>query len=1113
MTPSHRYLAERSRIDHIRAAVVQALSGRDMPVLWDGDPTSTYCVGVLTSSEEDSLDDGRATERRRRRKPIALGFSARIEPELSDVVGHLRLSLALYYRQVPTLVEQRAAPEETQAPQGEDNEEESLPGVGQGDPDARISLRIKYHRVEVDLPTVTFRTTCPADGRVVELDFAVANALLNERLQQVRSEIAADPRCWEGSTNYRVPRSALADETSYEEARRVAEPDLPIWRVILSGQLSNTGDGWRLSVLAENQSSGGGSQHPLELFDVRCRAILQNAQFVSRPFEAATKDYRYQTESWGRGVNAVLEVDPDDPHQAWTETLPLFEQPRTRTRHETVSNVQALAADPLGTLNRIALLLDKYATEWATYNEEWRDTPTYEERLKDLETFRREIQRFRFGIEVLSRDNRLLRGFQLANEAAAARPSRPLQSWRLFQLVFIVSQAPSLLAREQRDDEQLRRELEMIDVLWYPTGGGKTEAYFGAILMAMFYDRLRGKLRGTTAWLRYPLRMLSIQQLQRLTDFVVAAEQVRQANRLGGDRFTVGYYVGSSNMPNELTRYKARTQPIEVLLKEANKNEGDVASLHVLQRCPYCGAPQPRVEVDATPSVLRLRHRCAACKREAPIYLSDSEIYRYLPTVLVGTVDRLARAGQTDQFSHLFAQVDARCPQHGYFSFDQCVEGPVCKVKQVEQSPVDETYDPTPALLLQDELHLLKESLGTYDAHYEGFLDTAAACFGTGLPSKRLAATATIEGYEEHVRELYSRKARRFPAKGREEWDSAYAEHDTENPIARLYLGILPFGMDSDVVAKRIAKVVAEEAATYWTDPSRDKQLADLYDLALIYVNKKSAAGNIGARLKDEYQDERAVLSLTGDRSLDEVRAAIDRVEGDVALPYEQRLHTLLATSLISHGVDLDRLNVMAFVGYPGRAADYIQSSSRVGRSHVGLICTVFDPASTLDRSVYAHFHEYHERLYQLVQPVPINRFSEASIKRTLTGIYSALLLNVVAMLKRQAGEWKESLYPAAVMQRALARGVVSEEEMIDLLLQSYALNEYGLPTEVEVLLRKTISQGVRKAQQDIELEEEWATYQRLRPVPISSLREVEEQVKFYPARKAQRQIKLVRGY
>lgn len=1102
MTLAEEYLLERKRIDQLRKSIARDLSGRETSVLYDGQPANTYCVGVLSPTQEENGDDGRAA-RRRRRKPESIGLTARVGPNSGKIAGRLDLQLALYYRQVPAYAEHLEMLDQ-------ENKRLGLPSGQYGDPETKHQLRYKYRRRGVTISDLSFSAAVDSERGLTDIDFTAANRKVNAALQAVRREIEQDPRCWEGVQNYKIERGSLESEKSYEAARSKSDPRLPNWRAEISGHLTHTGDGWRLSLLLQNKSDDD-TIHPGELFDVRLEVQLEHGQFIPQPFVAASFDYRYRTQSWGRGINAVLKVNADDPQCVSTETLPVYEQPRARTRHEMVSDVKTLSSDQaLDKLHEIAALLEEYATKWSEHNGTYEGDASYEMREVDLAQYRQEIERFRYGIEALSRDERLLHAFKLANEAAATRPNRPLKAWRLFQLVFIVNQAPSLLVREHPSDAQLRKELNKVDVLWYPTGGGKTEAYFGVILMAMFFDRLRGKMLGTTAWLRYPLRMLSIQQLQRLTDFIVAAEQIRKVHNINGDPFTVGYYVGSTNTPNELTR-KYGQNPVDQLRREAELNDGDVKSLHVLQRCPYCGKPKPEVKVNASPTRLRLEHRCTGCDQVAPIYLSDSEIYRYLPTVLVGTVDRLARAGQTDRFSHIFGQVEKICPQHGGLSFDRCVEDAACKVSRRDWQSVSPITDPIPALLLQDELHLLKESLGTYDAHYEGFLDVAADRLGDGLPSKRLAATATIEGYEDHIRELYGRAGRRFPTKGLGEWDSAYAERDYEHPSARLYLGVMPCGLDNDVVAKRIAQVVAREAAQYWNDPDHNEEIANLYDLMLIYVNKKSTAGNVGARLKDEYQDERSVLSLTGDRSLDEVREAIDRIEGEMSLPFAERLKTLIATSLISHGVDLDRLNVMAFVGFPGRAADYIQSSSRVGRGHVGLVCIIFDPVSTLDRSTYTHFYEFHERLYQLVQPVPINRFSEASVRRTLNGLYSALAMNVLAHLKRRSGKFNDSLYSSTKMMQALAKGIVSEDEMIQLLVETYGIEEHGLPTEVENMLRDIISRGVRSAHQSIELEEDYATYQRLRPKPIASLREVEEQIEFVPSSKYRYQIEKMR--
>lgn len=1091
------YLAERTRVDHLRQAIVRALSGRDTLALLDYEPTSRYCVGILTPTPaEDQTADPIRALRRTRRKPDALGFAARVQPENGRIAGSLTAHFALYYRQVPAFDEQRPA---------------------EGDPETSGRLRQKYARVDVEVTDLPLEVDLPSGATNVVIDLAAANARLHEHLSAVVAGIGADRSCWPGKQgNLSVHRGALASAEQYAAALPKGSPALPVWQPVLRGDLTTTGDGWRLSLWLQNRTDpANDTQHPEELFDAGVALQLSCGRLVAEPFAAAELDYRYGSRSWGRGNNAVLEVG-DDGRSAWTETLPVYEQPRTRSRGTTDACRPETLAGPetLAALEALARQLDDEAERWATANVPFVADPTFAAREQDLARFAQEIARFRAGIDALRHDTRLLRAFRLMNDAARTRHvGNRMTAWRLFQVVFIVSIAPSLLAREQRDDDALRRELEQVDVLWFPTGGGKTEAYFGVILMAMFYDRLRGKTRGTTAWLRYPLRMLSIQQLQRLIEFVAAAEDLRAASGLEGDPFWVGYYVGSSNTPNELT-WRSAPHAIERLAASAAQHDGDVIDLHVLQRCPYCGATQPRVEVDADTAVVRLYHRCRndACRRIAPIYLSDSEIYRYAPTVLVGTVDRLARAGQTDLFSHIFGQFNMICPQHGYTSFGSCVE-PACTCKPATFQPIAPIYDPIPALLLQDELHLLKESLGTYDAHFEGFLDAAARRFGTRLPSKRLAATATIEGYGQHVREIYGNDARRFPEKGRGEFESAYVEPNLESPVGRVYLGILPIGVDSDEVVARIAEVVDAEAAAYWADPAADQQIAGRYDLSLIYVNQKNTAGNIGARLKSEL----LVRVLTGDRSLDDVRSAIDQILGDATRPYPERLKTLIATSLISHGVDLDRLNVMAFVGFPGRAADYIQSSSRVGRSNVGLVCTLFEPSSNLDRSTYLHFHEYHERLYQLVQPVPINRFSEASVSRTFTGIYSALVLNVLAHLKpatdKRGRPIPRSFRRGNDFVRAIEDATVTDMELAELIEESYGIARHGLPAEVETRLQTLIARKVRLARQSIQAGEDFLMYKRLKPAPVSSLRDVQEQIEFKVEFRSRDEVDRVKGY
>jgi hypothetical protein len=510
----------------------------------------------------------------------------------------------------------------------------------------------------------------------------------------------------------------------------------------------------------------------------------------------------------------------------------------------------------------------------------------------------------------------------------------------------------------------------------------------------------------------------------------------------------------------------------------------------VLQKCPKCRSLNIDVDIREDIQTVRIFHRCADCGEQAPISISDAEIYRYLPTVLVGTVDRLARAGETSHFAHIFGQVDSRCPEHQYASFRQCVESG-CKRTKTKFDPAEAIKDPTPALLLQDELHLLKESLGTYDSHYEGYLDEQARAVGTGLPPKRLAATATIEGYEHHIKHLYGRSARRFPSKGIGLDDTPYACRDEKNPDARVYCGILPFGPTTDQVCVRIAEVVHAAAEAAWaldpTDPSNG-----FYDLSLLYGNLKDGVANMAASLHDLYGMNFA-KNLSGEHSLDQVREVIDIVEGDASRPYAERLNCVVATSIISHGVDLERFNVMGISGFPGRAADYIQASSRVGRKHIGVVFTVYNPTYNIDRSAYVHFMEYHDRLYQLVQPVPVNKFSEAAIARTFNGIYAATLLNMVSRdKKRNFTNGNQAL-------TAFADGEVTDDEMRDRILRAYGVDAaiFGLDAELRRKYHDLIEKRTIQARQDLEMGEEWATYRRLKPVPVSSLRNVQEQIGF----------------
>lgn len=1072
---------EYKKVLAVKDIITNQLSGEDEPNCFDQEPSRKYCIGIITPLSED--ETSLAEEKQKwilKRRPNSLGFEARIFPQKNTFRLKIKVLFSAYYRSVPTFEEQ------LESLNLKDN-------INIAQDATKVRLRQKFSRVDLSLDNIVFNVTIPNGKIFQDIDSATITDQINQKLSELAENIRNKSDCWIiGQKEPTMPLSVLQSKETYLHSLPIGENEAPNWKVKVGIKIwPSENNYWRLSLLLSNETDPSENQHQSSLFNVKITCELNDAEYVSVPFKAAVLDYRYNTRSWGKGINCVLEVK--DKTSANTETTPIYFQPRTisRIKMDETCNFKKLSSNAyLDTLQEVANWLVQYANEWRQENNIHKEDSNYQSRVNSYEDFIKEIDRFKFGIEALKKDERLSDSFRIMNEVFSRGNHK---NWHLFQLVFIVTQMPSLLARENQQPEYLE-ELKKVDVLWFLTGGGKTEAYFGVIITAMFFDRFRGKSRGVTAWLRYPLRMLSIQQLQRLVDIVVQAEYVRLESKaeslLNSDPFSIGYYVGSGNTPNELTLPPSfKSQDPIMKYKEEVDNTIDINELKllVLQRCPHCKSNNLKIVVDT--EQIRIRHVCKDCKKEAPIYISDSEIYRYVPSVIVGTVDRLARAGQISLFNHLYGLFTHKCPKHGYLSFGQCVE-PICKVNKNSYVKLDPLYDPSPALLLQDELHLLKESLGTYDAHYETFLDLLSKKIGNGLPSKRLAATATIEGYKEHVWELYGKDAIRFPVKGRGEYDTAYMELSKSEKYARMYMGIMPTGTNTEEIVSTILKTLKIYTAESMKNEVWSDSIISNYDLGLAYVNEKNTAGNLRSRW-DEFSDIHDVQVLTGDKGLGEVRSVIGRVESDEKKEFEDRLRAIVATSIISHGVDLSRLNFMAFCGMPNHASDYIQASSRVGRSHIGVVFTVFRPDNNRERNIYQRFYEYHERLYQLIQPVPINRFSESSVKRTLPGILSSCILNILSYQKNKKFD------KAKDFVASLEDGLVSDNELIELVNESYMIDSLNLPGTVVDFFNKLISGLVRDQRRVIKDGENYKTFMRMRPTPVSSLREVSEQVKF----------------
>ncbi len=321
----------------------------------------------------------------------------------------------------------------------------------------------------------------------------------------------------------------------------------------------------------------------------------------------------------------------------------------------------------------------------------------------------------------------------------------------------------------------------------------------------------------------------------------------------------------------------------------------------------------------------------------------------------------------------------------------------------------DAWLDPVPSLIIQDEMHLLREELGVFDAHYEGLLVELQRSSRSAMPSKILAASATIEQFDDQMRQIYGRRPRSFPTPGFTRTQSFYLT-EQEN-TRRLYVGVLPhYRRKADVAAILQARLLMEVAAFQnellrgpsWVSADEDEAAAVLfnYETSLAYVNSKIHGDQIAdeiSRLSDVLQDhgEDRIASrvLTGQVKIADLAEPISRIEQDtLAVPRSERIRALIGTSVVSHGVDLERLNILVMAGLPPGVADYIQATSRSGRVHAGLVVTVFDSFNRRERSAFTNFVSFHRFLDRMVEPVPVNRYAYFGADRTLPGIVLSLL-------------------------------------------------------------------------------------------------------------------------
>ena len=609
---------------------------------------------------------------------------------------------------------------------------------------------------------------------------------------------------------------------------------------------------------------------------------------------------------------------------------------------------------------------------------------------KEFNNFKSSKSNFLNGITCLKKCPNALKAFKLMNKSFLENSKGKYSSWRIFQIVFIVSLIPEIIDKSS--------ERKFCDLLHVMTGGGKSESYFGVVIFAAFYDRLIGKSFGVTALTKFPLRMLSIQQLQRISSIFMWAEKIRLEENILGDPFTVAYYVG-----NQDDFPKDNVDIIEII-----KNEHEDIPGKIISKCPICGK-EVILHLDEDRSLIL--HKCVGCDREFGLFFTDFEIFRVLPTFIVSTVDKLAAIAMQQRLKNIFGGKLDKCSEgHGFISRNSKCDVIGCEGENI---PVNVDFNTGPSIIIQDEMHLVKEGFGTIDSHFETLYDA----FSYDLSNehyKYIVMTATVNGAEKQVKELYNRDLRIFPPKlenseGEEFFFEYYKEND-EHVCNRQIIGLKPNNVDNNSAIILSLRYVSEfiksveENKNFASEIGINEKLLEKiinsYKSVLSYHLKIADVHNtrnyVGRNINDSNFPIYRIdpMTLTGADSLDDIREVISQVEG---FKEDKKLQLTSATNVVSHGVDIDNWNLMFFQGIPRSTSEYIQALSRVGRRFHGLIFLWFYPNRVRDISFYQNFQEYHKILQYKVEKVPIARWTKLGFKQTFTSVFNGAILNYLS--------------------------------------------------------------------------------------------------------------------
>lgn len=762
----------------------------------------------------------------------------------------------------------------------------------------------------------------------------------------------------------------------------------------------------------------------------------------------------------GLGTSADWEMSDNGTGRIWTDFFPVKEIPAMNFSLPTNDLVkdEELSMKYLSDLDQtdrevklesMKKLVDLYSA-WidelevtaATLDQRYESAAT-----KNIEKCKRAARRMYDGIETLRTNENSYRAFLLANRAMfmqrvhiqkqgdmsrenADRYPDDLEisdwlcnldyyeeddgncKWRPFQIAFLLMDINSIV-KENGNDRSV------VDLIWFPTGGGKTEAYLGLTAFTIFYRKLAypEQSDGTAVMMRYTLRLLAAQQFTRAATLICACEYIRQdcmqkrhkypSYPLGRNPITIGLWIGGTHIPNNNTGKNSAEYHLEKLQNVSHayavRNEKERHNKFQVLKCPWCGTKLVKDEkenrlVGEWGYAMSGKHFYMFCPHEdcdftkrLPIQIIDEELYTTPPTLLFGTVDKFAMMAWDGRVGAFFGlHSDNRGPE----------------------------------LIIQDELHLISGALGTMVGLYETAIDGLSSM--KGIKPKVIASTATIRRAKEQCSVLYNREVVQFPAPGLDAEDSFFAKEDdidySKGKYGRKYVGIMPSGRTKAMTEIRAMAALLQKAYTMTLpDEVKDK----LWTLT-VYFNSLKDLGKASTLVDDDVKDfiirtanrmftsRRLIVNsdeLTSRVSTTELNETLDKLE---KIEYSKEnidakryaSNVLLATNMISVGIDVARLNVMLMVGQPKLTSEYIQASSRVGRSFPGVAFVQYDATKSRDRSHYERFRAYHDSFYRFVEPTGATPFSKPARERALHAVIATLLRHMESLTEDKDADY-----------------------------------------------------------------------------------------------------------